>query len=124
MVSGRSEHCTMQVFAPALVLFSVLFPSKLWFAPDQPLTVNIRSDAKVSLVMTDFVGKVIDARSPADFAGEQAVDLRKLYPQLDTPGTYLLYAVPTGQPVSDFVGTPLVLSVRQDYRRDAPPGPI
>jgi peptidyl-prolyl cis-trans isomerase B (cyclophilin B) len=114
----------MQALAPALVLFSVLFPSKLWYPPNQPLTIQVKSEAKVSLILTDFVGKLFDPRSPADFAGERTVDLRELYPQLDTPGTYLLYAVPTDKPVSDFIGTPLVISVRQDYRRDAPPGPI
>ena len=51
----------MQMVAPALVLFSVLFPTKLWFAPDQPLTVTVKpSGGAVALVLTDFLGKVIE----------------------------------------------------------------
>ena len=116
----------MQALTPVLVLFSVLFPTKLWFAPDQPLTVTVKPVAggSVALVLTDFLGKVIDARGPALVEAERTLDLRELYPQLSTPGTYILYAVPQGRPVDDFVGTPLVIGVRQDNRRDAPPGPM
>jgi peptidyl-prolyl cis-trans isomerase B (cyclophilin B) len=117
----------MQALTPAIVLFSVLFPTKLWFAPDQPLTVTVRppgGGGEVALVLTDFLGKAIDARGPAVVDAERTVDLRELYPQLGTPGTYILHAVPTGRPLSDFIGTPLVIGVRQDNRRDAPPGPM
>src|SRR5688500_13151686 len=118
------EFPHMQALTPALVLFSVLFPTKLWFAPDQPLTVNVKASGEVVLVLTDFLGKVIDPRSPAEVSGQRAVDLKELYPQLGTPGTYLLYAVPKGAQLTDFVGTPLVIGVRADQRRDAPPGPM
>ena len=37
------------------------------------------------------------------------VDVSKVFQQLDMPGTYVLFAVPRGQNVSKFVGTPLVL---------------
>ena len=115
----------MQMVAPALVLFSVLFPTKLWFAPDQPITITVKPPGgTVVLVLTDFLGKVIDARAAADVDAEKTIDLRELYPQLATPGTYILYAVPKGKPLGDFVGTPLLLSVRADVRRDAPPGPM
>ena len=115
----------MQLLTPALVLFSVLFPTKLWFAPGQPMTVTVKpSGGGVALVLTDFLGKVIDARAAAEVEAEKTIDLRELYPQLDTPGTYILYAVPKGRPLSDFVGTPLLISVRADARRDAPPGPM
>lgn len=115
----------MQALTPALVLFSVLFPSKLWYAPDQPIMVTVRSDTELNLVLTDFFGKAIDPISETRIAGEQTVDLRQLFPPLiqpGTPGTYVLYAVPAGREVSDFIGTPLVIGVRRDLRRDAPPG--
>jgi len=116
----------MQAITPALVLFSVLFPTKLWFAPGQPLTVTVNpgGGGAVALVLTDFLGKAIDPRGAALVDAEKLVELHELYPQLGTPGTYILYAVPQGRPVGDFVGTPLVIGVRQDNRRDAPPGPM
>jgi len=108
----------------ALVVFSVLFPSKLWFAPDQPLTVSVRPDPGqvLTLVLTDFVGKPIDSQHPIEIAGEKTVDLRELWPQITTPGTYILHALRQEQLLPDFVGTPLIISVREDTRRGAPPG--
>src|SRR5258706_8781184 len=42
-----------------------------------------------------------------------------------TAGTYLLYGVPKAQEASgNFVGTPLVITVREDRRRGAPTGPM
>jgi hypothetical protein len=45
--------------APAIALmFSVLIPTKAWFAPDQPLDVSIKgAGGEVTLVLTDFLGK-------------------------------------------------------------------
>jgi peptidyl-prolyl cis-trans isomerase B (cyclophilin B) len=111
-----------QAIAPALVLFSVLFPSKLWYAPDQAWTVVVRPDVPTTLVLTDFVGKAIDPRASSDVSAEKSIDVKDLWPPIAYPGTYLLYAVPRGKLVNDFVGTPLVIQVRPDTRRDAPPG--
>jgi peptidyl-prolyl cis-trans isomerase B (cyclophilin B) len=55
-------------------------------------------------------------------AAEKSVDLKQLFPSVVTPGTYLLYATPQGGGAGEFDGTPLVISVRQDRRRNAPPG--
>ncbi len=111
----------MQPITPVLVLWSVLFPAKLWYAPDQPLTINITADGAITLALTDFLGKAIEPAAPAQVDGKGSVDLRELYPQLIVPGTYILYAVPRGKEPADFVGTPLVIDVRRDLRRDAPP---
>lgn len=108
----------------ALVLLSVLFPSKAWYAPGQPIDVEVRAEGTVSLVLTDFAGKPFDPRGPIEVKEARTVDLRASYQTLDTPGTYVLYAVPEGQDLKEFVGTPLVISVRRDNRRDAPPTPM
>lgn len=114
----------MQSATPALILFSVLFPAKLWYAPNQPLLINVKADTPIVLVLTDFLGKELDPAGEAEVQGEKTVDLNPLFPQLTVPGTYLLYAVPQGKPHTDFIGTPLVIGIRQDNRRDAPPEPM
>jgi cyclophilin family peptidyl-prolyl cis-trans isomerase len=114
----------MQPIAPLMVMFSVLFPSKLWFTPDQPLHVQVKGAGDVSLVLLDFQGKLIEADGNAQIKGDQTVDLMQIWRQPRTPGTYILLAVPTGKAPAQFVGTPLVVSVRGDTRREAPPGPM
>ncbi|MBC8107796.1 MAG: peptidylprolyl isomerase [Anaerolineae bacterium] len=47
-----------------------------------------------------------------------------MFQQILTPTTYVLWAVPKGKAIQDFVGTPLVIGVRNDRRRDAPPGAL
>lgn len=114
----------MQLAVPALMLMSVLFPTKLWFAPDQALNINVKPQAGgVTLVLTDFAGRELGMEGSADVIGEKTIDARNIFPQLAAPGTYVLYAVPQGKTShQDFVGTPLVIQVRQDSRRGAPPG--
>ncbi len=111
-----------------LALFSVLVPAKTWYAPFQPLMINVKPEAPVALYLTDFAGRPVDPMGTgalAEVATEQAIDLRKIYPTLDTPGTYLLYAIPKeSRSIRDFVGTPLVIEVRSDRRYGAPPGPM
>lgn len=116
----------MSPAAVAVVFFSVLFPTRTWFLPDAPVTVTVRPDgAAVTLVMTDFAGKPFDAKAPATVSGtEQTLNLRDHFQALDTPGTYLLYAVPGGKDMKEFVGTPLVIGVRADQRRDGPRQPM
>jgi hypothetical protein len=43
------------------MFFSVLMPARVWFAPNQPVMVNVKSDAAVMLVISDMAGKVADA---------------------------------------------------------------
>jgi len=105
-----------------LMLFSVLFPAKTWFPPNQPLSITIKADAPAMLVLTEFTGKPIDPKAPIEVAPAQQIDLRTLYPDLATPGTYVLYAVPKGKPITQFTGTPLVIGSRADKRPGAPAG--
>jgi len=106
----------------AMVVMSVLFPTKMWFSPDQPLMVQIKSGGEVVLVLTDFLGKPIAAQADAKVSGEQTVDVRKVFPTLAVPGTYVLFATEEGGRANQFVGTPLVISVREDKRHSAPLG--
>jgi cyclophilin family peptidyl-prolyl cis-trans isomerase len=105
----------------------ILSPAKTWYAPNQPIEVAVQADQPAQLVLTDFTGKPIqggDAAATQPVDAGKAIDARSLFPQLTTPGTYLLYAVPPGRPVADFTGTPLVVQIRRDPRPGAPGGPI
>ena len=103
-----------------LMLFSVLFPSKLWYSPGQPIPIDVKADAPVELVLTDFAGHKIDAKSDAKVDQPSQLNLATLYPELPI-GTYLLSAVPGG---GGFVGTPLVVEVRSDKRAGVPASPL
>jgi peptidyl-prolyl cis-trans isomerase B (cyclophilin B) len=115
----------MHAIASTLVLYSILIPSKNWFAPDQPMGVHVKSPAAVTLMMTDFAGQNIDPTigASAEVTKEGDVDLKQIFP-LTNPGTYLVYAVPKGAAMKDFLGTPLVIHVRADNRPTAPLGPM
>lgn len=114
----------MQAALPMMMFFSVLFPSKLWYAPNQPMMLTIKPVGEVVLVLTDFAGKSIDPKADPSVKEERTLDLKELYPVVGNPGTYVLWAVPSGKTLPAFVGTPVVIGVRQDTRRDAPPGAI
>src|SRR5581483_4759584 len=114
----------------ALMLWSVLLPQKGWFAPDQPDNVEIKAGKDVTLVLTDFAGKAQEPKGSADVADGKTVDVKAIFPELAAPGTFVLYALPKGSgapaaggPPPDFLGTPVVFSVRQDTRAGAPGGP-
>ena len=108
--------------AAALVVFSILFPVKGWVATNQPINIDVQADAPVTLVMTDFGGKPLDAQGNVEINGKQRVDIKPLFNETTVPGTYVLFAVPKGMDVTKFVGTPLVIDVRDDPRREATPG--
>jgi cyclophilin family peptidyl-prolyl cis-trans isomerase len=110
--------------ATVVTLFSILFPAKTWFSPDQALNVLVRAPEgqAIVVVLTDFTGKPIEAMAPAEITGEQTIDLKQLFQPILTPNTYVLWAVPKGKSVREFVGTPLVIGVRDDKRRDAAQG--
>jgi cyclophilin family peptidyl-prolyl cis-trans isomerase len=116
----------MHSVAHVMVMFSVLIPSKSWYSPEQPINVQIKdAGGDVTLVLLDFVGKVIDAKAPVQVNDNTTIDLKAHWPQLaQNPGTYLVLAVPKGKAPRDFAGTPLVIHVRADRRRDALPGPM
>lgn len=108
----------------AVMLFSILFPTKGWFAPDQPMLIRVDSPQRITLTLTDFTGKPLDPDISADVNPNQTVDAKKIFPELTKPGAYVLFAVPQGQDVTKFVGTPLAITIRQDTRREAPPDAI
>jgi peptidyl-prolyl cis-trans isomerase B (cyclophilin B) len=99
------------------MLFSVLVPQKMWFNPQQALTVNVKADKDVTLELTDFSGKVIEPKGSADVGTSKDADIKQIFPQTASPGTYVLYALPKGAtpsksgPPADFLGTPLVIEV-------------
>jgi peptidyl-prolyl cis-trans isomerase B (cyclophilin B) len=128
----------MQLAASVVMLFSVLVPAKMWFAPNQPIQVTVQSQRDASLVLVDFMGRVLDARGSADVTANQQLDVRQVFPQVNTPGTYVLFAVPRRQEaqaakaedavmqplektIEGFLGTPLVIEVRRDRRPHANP---
>jgi peptidyl-prolyl cis-trans isomerase B (cyclophilin B) len=115
----------MSVAVPVLLtLFSILIPLKTWFAPSQPLEVKNDSPNAISLMLTTFTGQTIEAGNAAEVEAGKSVDAKTAFPQLATPGTYILYAVPKGKSLPDFIGTPLVIGVREDKREGAQGGPI
>jgi len=100
----------------------VLTPAKVWFSPQQPLEIKVAADGDVKLMMTDFLGLPVDAKGDAAVSGSKTVDLKTVFPTVASTGTYLLYAVPKDKQIAEFVGTPLVVSVRGDRRTGAPDG--
>ena len=107
--------------AAIAALFSVIVPAKMWFSPSAPL--NITADQDVKLVLTDFAGKAVEAKADANVNKGQTVDVRAVFPSLASAGTFVLYAVPRDKNLPDFVGTPIVIGVRDDKRPGAAPGP-
>jgi peptidyl-prolyl cis-trans isomerase B (cyclophilin B) len=116
----------MHLAAAAVVFFSILFPAKGWFAPNQPVSVQVKADQDLTLVLTDFPGTVIEPKEGMDASvskgQEKPVDISALFPSVRVPGTYLLYAVPKGAKLPKFAGTPLVINVLEDHRRGAQTG--
>jgi peptidyl-prolyl cis-trans isomerase B (cyclophilin B) len=108
--------------AAAVVLFSILVPVKGWVASNQAINIDVNAEAPLTLIMTDFTGKPLDPQGNVDMSGKQRVDMKPLFNEMSVPGTYVLFAVPKGMDVTKFVGTPLVIEVRDDPRREAQPG--
>jgi peptidyl-prolyl cis-trans isomerase B (cyclophilin B) len=101
-------------------LFSVLVPTKMWYAPSQPDEITVDSKTDVTLVLTDFSGKTLNAKGPADASPGKKVDVKTVFPQLSAVGTYVLYAVPKGKALPEFEGTPVVIEVRGDKAGNDP----
>jgi peptidyl-prolyl cis-trans isomerase B (cyclophilin B) len=99
-------------------LFSVLVPTKMWYAPSQPDEFKNHGKDEVTLVLTDFAGKVLEPKGPVDVAPGKMIDAKAAFPQLATIGAYVLYAVPKGKALPDFEGTPVVLEVRGDKQNE------
>lgn len=114
----------MPVSTAIVAFFSVLIPANVWVAPDKPMNITVKSGQPVKLVVTDFTGKPVDAAEPVAAADNATVDLKKLFPKVGTPGTYVVWAVPTDQALPQFLGTPLVIQVRNDQRMGADPNDV
>jgi len=113
MVGPEQLEKLMNMIAPLFAaLFSVLVPNKMWYAVNQPDEIRVDSKDAVTLVLTDFSGKKLDANESADVEGGKTVDVKKIFPELSNRGTFVLYAVPKGKDLPDFEGTPLVIEVR------------
>jgi peptidyl-prolyl cis-trans isomerase B (cyclophilin B) len=103
-------------------------PGKQWFAPGQPINIDVKPGGEATLVLTDFAGKVISPQGSADVAADKTVNLRDLFIETGSPGAYVLFLVKKGAAKdlaaapADFIGTPLVINVRDDKRPNAPPG--
>jgi peptidyl-prolyl cis-trans isomerase B (cyclophilin B) len=114
----------VQAITPVMMMFfSVLLPARMDYAPTQPIDITVSAKRQVMLLLTDFSGKTLGVTPAQAFNAEQSFDLRDPFPILNTPGTYILYALPPGQKLTHFVGTPLVVDVREDNRPGAPAGP-
>jgi hypothetical protein len=99
-------------------LFSVLMPAKMWFAPGTPIQITVKSEGPVNLVMLEATGKPLEKRAAADnIAAGKEVDVRAIFPEVNTPGAYYLFAVPAGKTINEFVGTPIVFTSRSDKRQ-------
>jgi peptidyl-prolyl cis-trans isomerase B (cyclophilin B) len=109
-----------------MMLWSVLIPARQWVTPSQPLQVTVKSPAQVTLLLSDFTGSTIAPTGPVDLRDGQSIDLKTVFPTLTKAGTYLLFAVPSRKDEmlspANFVGTPLVIGVREDKRLGAPSG--
>ncbi len=100
----------MPMLKVLMSLFSVAVPTKLWFPPATPVTVKLEQPS--TLVMTTFDGQPVPAKGSADVAAGATADLRSVFPAIDTPGTYVLFADPQGKRApADFAGTPVVVEV-------------
>ena len=112
----------MNQLVSMMMFASVLLPQKGWYAPDQPIAIEVKAPGEVNLFLTNFSGNAIEAKGSTLVGSEKSVDLKLLFPSITTPGTYLLYAVPKDKPNREFLGTPLVIEMREDKRQGAPPG--
>src|SRR5437868_14179350 len=83
-----------------VMLWSVLVPARQWVPPSLPVEVTVKSARPLTLLLADFTGSTIAPTTSADVKDGQTVDLKRLYPSLTKPGTYLLVAVPTPKDVA------------------------
>lgn len=113
----------MTPIVPILLFVSLLVPERGWYPADQPVLVRLRADTPARLVLADLAGRIIEPQEEVLLKPETEVDLKQLYPTM-TRGGYLLYEVPEGKAFPEFVGTPLVVSVRGDPRPIAPRTPL
>jgi peptidyl-prolyl cis-trans isomerase B (cyclophilin B) len=94
---------------PLLFLASILTPTRTWYPPAGPVTVNVTGQGDTKLVLTDFTGAAIPPTASADVSGEKTVDLKTIFPKISAGGTFVLFTVPKDKTTADFTGNPLVI---------------
>lgn len=109
----------MNLIASAMILFSVLVPTKIWYAPTQPIEIKVQAIAPVQLILMTFSGKELQPEGSNEVDPDATVDIKKMFPQMSEANTYVLFAVPKGQPLAQFVGTPIVIEGRRSPRPNA-----
>jgi peptidyl-prolyl cis-trans isomerase B (cyclophilin B) len=106
-----------------LLVSASLTPARTWYPPDQPISIEVRGDGELALALTEFGGRRLEPNGSADVEPGKTVDARQVFQQLSNPGTYVLYVTKRGaKDVKEFQGTPLVIGVRENRKRGAPPG--
>jgi peptidyl-prolyl cis-trans isomerase B (cyclophilin B) len=111
---------TARPASPGQTNFAVLVPVKRWFAPSQPDEIRNEFDRDVTLGLTHFDGTPVEARVTPALGAGQMVDLKTVFPQVTHVGTYLLTASLKGAAPADFLGTPLILEVRDGRQAGDP----
>src|SRR5215211_1169132 len=110
----------MNSIVSVMMLASVLVPAKGWYSPNEPINIHVKPTAgEVTIVLTDFTNRQLSGDHPIIVGEEKTIDIKTILPEGMPGGTYLLYAVPPKNARKDFVGTPLVVSVREDRRQGA-----
>lgn len=112
----------MSLIASIVIMVSVLVPTKQWYAPSRPVEVKVDGNQPVHVVAIDFAGKKLEPKGTAEVQPGDVVDLKAIYPQLEAIGTYVVFAVPQGKQVTDFVGIPLLVQARGTPKFAGPVG--
>ena len=109
-----------------ILLVASITPTKSWFPPERPLTVNVKAGGGAELVLTDFAGKILEPTGPAEVSADATVDLHEVFHQVRAAGTYVLFLTEPGaardrsHAPTEFIGTPLVITAREFMREGAP----
>lgn len=74
----------MNLITALLTLVSVMTPSRTWYPPTGPVTVDVKAQGDAKLVLADFDGKIIAPSAATDFNGQKSVDLKQLWPAIGT----------------------------------------
>src|SRR4051812_5654561 len=113
----------MHLVATTMILLSILNPTRTWFAPSQPVTVKVTpATGPTSLILTDFLGNVQEPSGDPSISSDKIVDVEAIFSKIKQTAPYILYSPPPGRPRFASEGTPLLISVRGDNRKNAPAG--
>lgn len=110
----------MNLVTATMILFSVLFPTKTWYSPNQSVDVVVKAESPVHLVLRRFDGREVAPAGNSSVTGEKTVDVKALFPEIAQAGSYVLFALPNDKPATDFVGTPLVILSQASPRFGGP----